>query len=394
MRQDMLEQLNEQIDLAEGHRAQFAPGPGEARLSAERAHNVPSRFNTPGKRQTYIEGVKLIRDVFAGNRSSRVMVEAMSTSDFPLIFGDVIDRLAVQDYRADESPWRRFLKVGSVPDFRDAKRFRIYGGDNNLSEVNQLENYPEDAVDESKMEISVSKYGRMFKLGWEVFVNDDLDVMRDFPRRLARAALRTEQRFASSLYVANGTLYSGGNGNKGTDPLDVAALKSAFQTMANFKSPDGEPIMNTPRYLVVPRVLEIEAREMVGSMQLVYSGGDASTDAAAVAYPTRNVLAGKLEVLVDPWIDVLDSSNGTTSWYLFADPSEGHAAEVAFLRGWEEPQIYQRVANATRLGGSDGLPIHFDDDSLAFKVRHIVGGLHANALGNWRFTYWSDGSGS
>jgi hypothetical protein len=89
---------------------------------------------------------------------------------------------------------------------------------------------------------------------------------------------------------------------------------------------------------------------------------------------------------------ILDDTNGHTSWYLFSDPSNGrHAAEVGFLRGYEAPQLFRRSPDVV---GGDPNQGAFDDDSIQWKIRHVFGGSHANAAGNWRFTYWSDGSGS
>jgi hypothetical protein len=45
------------------------------------------------------------------------------------------------------------------------------------------------------------------------------------------------------------------------------------------------------------------------------------------------------------------------------------------------------------VGGGGGLDlVDFDTDSMDYKVRHVVGGSHTNAVGGWRGTYWSDGS--
>src|SRR5690606_41289068 len=95
----------------------------------------------------------------------------------------------------------------------------------------------------------------------------------------------------------------------------------------------------------------------------------------------------------DPYIPVIDTTNGHTSWYLFSDPRRIHAAEYAYLRGYEQPQVFKRAPNAMRLGGGQ-VEEDFDTDSTGYKVRHVVGGSHANAAGGWRAAYWSDGSGA
>jgi hypothetical protein len=36
--------------------------------------------------------------------------------------------------------------------------------------------------------------------------------------------------------------------------------------------------------------------------------------------------------------------------------------------------------------------VDFDDDTRGYKVRHVVGGSHANATKGWKYSYWSDGT--
>ena len=45
-------------------------------------------------------------------------------------------------------------------------------------------------------------------------------------------------------------------------------------------------------------------------------------------------------------------------------------------------------------GASNAADGDFDTDSIAYKVRHVMGGSHTTAVGGWRFSYWSDGSGA
>ncbi len=341
------------------------------------------------------EAARFYGDVLSGKRPLWQFKEAMSTSDFPILFGDTLDRLVVADYRAMPSSFRLFLRVGTVADFRTVDRYRVSDGDQRLDQVPQGGNYPAGSLDEAGMSFKVNKYGRTFNLLWEALVNDDLDALRSVPTRMARAALRTEQHFASSLYVANTTLFTVGHVNKGTAKLTPDSLVAGWNALVVIGvDANGEPIFNMPRYLVVPPVLELKARQIVGSMQLAYAGGDSAAASVAVAYATDNPMQGRLEVQVDPYLPVVDPTNGNTSWYLLADPDNGHVAEIAFLRGYEEPGLYMKASNQVRLGGgpADVMEGDFETDAVHYKVRHVVGGAHANALDNWRFGYWSDGT--
>lgn len=344
--------------------------------------------------QDLTEAVKLIGDIFQGRRPMYILKEALSTSDFPLLFGDTIDRMMVAKFQAIVPEWRKFLKVSNVRDFRAAKRFACTRGGPLLDELGPGESYQADSPSESSYELAVKKYGKRRDILWEALVNDDLGALQDAPGDLAWMAANTEHYIASSQYVANATLFaaSGGgrptDGNIGHSVLTHPALKAAITQMAKFLEPGGMPFNNTPKFLVVPPALKLDAREILTTVQLAFTG------AAEVAHPTINVIAGELEIVVDEMIPILDDTNGHTSWYMFADPGNGWAAEVAFLNGHQAPELFMKASDQIALGGGMTAPEEgdFDSDAVGYKVRHIIGGNHANAVGGWRFAYMSDGT--
>ena len=60
----------------------------------------------------YMQGVKIIAETFKGSRRAAMQFqEAMTTSDFPLIFGDTIDRLLLANYEAH--PDRKSTRLNS-----------------------------------------------------------------------------------------------------------------------------------------------------------------------------------------------------------------------------------------------------------------------------------------
>lgn len=347
---------------------------------------------------------KFLKEVYAGRQSMERLQEAMMSSEFTALLGDTLDRILLAKYASYDPTYRQFMRTRTVRDFRAVGSVRRHGG-RGLQAVAEGETYPQAALQESDYSYSVSKYGQTYELTWEMFINDDLDAFRDLPNDMADDAIQEEMRFASSLYVANATLYDSAHAvgsdtfdNTGTAALALASLEAAFNTMLGFPGDtrkDGEvkPINNMAVYLVIPPVLWLTALKILGSMQVQWSGGDASSSVAAVAYPTNNALTGRLTVIQDPYIPIIDPTNGPTSWYLFSEPSRIHAVEVGFLRGYEQPQVFERSPNARRLGGGENaMDGDFNNDGRGYKIRHVFGGSHANATGGWRGTYFSDGT--
>lgn len=363
-----------------------------------RAGSQPS----PRYLQSLAEAARLYeRALNGGRRDMLTFAEAMSTSDFPSLFGDILDRQLLGAFREYPSDIESYIRTSLVPDFRTAKRFSVDGAEGVLSEVAELTEYPAASVDDNADSLSVKKYGRRLHLSWETFVNDDLDAFRRLPDSLARAARRSELKYATQLFVdASGphaSLYTVGFANKVTSNpvLSLAALQTAWSNLLAMKDADNEPIFVESVTLVVPPSLEIVANNIVNALQveMVEAGGTANQKIIA-----KNWMTGRIRVVVNPYIPIVASTaNGATSWFLFADPQGGRAAvELGFLRGHREPALFRKAPNAVRIGGQ-GLEddmADFDTDSGQYKVRHVFGGARLTNTYGYKTTVASNGSGA
>jgi hypothetical protein len=331
------------------------------------------------------------------HRREFLIREAMTTSDFPLLFGDVLDRQVLASYKAVDPVWRAIVRPGTVrriyPEI-GAKRFGITGGDQTLARVGEKGEYLASGRTEKKYDIYVYKYGRQFDISFEALINDDLNALKDTPERFARAAVRTEHRLATGGYVhdvgthAAGNLYdnaTAGEINCVAALLTIANLEAAIQAMKAFRDANGEPIMNAPKYLVVPDSLEFTARQILTSAMKMWVEG---TGATPTVWPMTNVLpqAG-LTLIVDPYLTVLDgtAANGLTAWYLFADPRDIAALEFDYLEGHDRPEICMKASDKVSIGGGAISPFEgdFATDNIFYRVRDICG---CNKL-DWRATY-------
>ena len=342
---------------------------------------------------------ELLDSVLSGRRPDYLLREAMSTSDFPLLFGDIIDRAVLAGYNEYPATWRNFAQARTVRDFRTVKLYDTSGAEGVLDAVPELTEYPEAVVSESAYSLTVGKFGRTLRYSWETLINDDLGSFAEKPASLGRAARRTEQRKMTELYVdANGphaSFYTSGNKNKvASNPaLSLAAVDAAFGTLAVQVDADGEPILIEAVELVVPPGLENTALSIVNATEVTYDENKAAGTAQR-QMKTANVLRGRVRVSVDPYIPIVASSaNGATSWFLFASPSNGRPALVgANLRGHEQPEVFMKESNARRVGGGLANPTDgdFELDAVAYKVRHVFGASRLDP----KMTVASNGSGS
>jgi hypothetical protein len=357
-------------------------------------NRVRDRRRTPEYANHLVEAADFIYEVEKGRRPMYHLQEAMTTSDFPLLFADILDRQMLAAYREVQPVWQNYIRRSVVPDFRNVKRLAVDGAEGRLPEVDEREEYPEGELIETKDEYHVRKYGKRLDLSWEAMVNDDLDAFRRNPERLARGARRTEQFLATQLYVdedgPHADLYTGGFDNivPGNPALTLEGITAGLQTLNEQRDPDGEPIMLDFVHLVVPPALQVTAESILNAALL-------RLDIAGGQMETNNWLRNRLRLWVDPYIPfVATGPEGQSSWFLFADPNSGRSfAEMGFLRGYEDPALYERDSDARLIGGG-AVPESFSDDSIAWRVRHVVGGGQLLATGGAQATAASDGSGS
>lgn len=339
----------------------------------------------------------LVRSLM-GNYPGLIRVsESMTTSDFPLLTGDVLDRMMLQRFRDYPATWRRYVKVtNNLRDFRSVSRLAMTGLDDTWDKIPEADEITYANPDEAEYTYTPAKYGKAVKLSWELIVNDDLRAFDDIPNWLGVGGARTIAHFVTTLYVdANGphaSVYTVGNGNivTGNPVLSITGLATAYGILANKRDAAGNPILIESVVLVVPPALEITARNIVNAtlISMTNTGG-----ASGQELGVNNWFGSRFEVVVNPWIPVVASvADGNTSWYLFATPSVNPPAiEVGFVRGFEEPQLFQKVANTARLGGGVAQELgDFHTMSTEYKGLVAFGG----AVIDPNSTVASEGDGS
>ncbi len=351
---------------------------------------------------------RIIAEVIEGRRPVDHIKEAMTTDDFPILFGDILDRQVLASYQEAPTIWPNIAKRRVLRDFRQANLHPpVTGADGRLDEVGEMEEYPAEPVNEqATIPLTVTKFGRRVSFSWETNLNDDLDQLTSIPSRLGKAARRTENYAATELYIGtagpHATLYTGSNiiniangGSADNPPLSIAALQSAFTVWGNILDEVSEPIVHELATLVVPPALEVVANNIVNAttLELTEAGGIVG----ATPFPEQrlhvaNWMQKRLKVVVDTLIPIVADTNGATSWFLFGAPGDDREALVmTFLRGFEQPSMWIKSPNARRIGGGgevDPMDGDFDSDGIMYRVRHVNGSARIDS----RATVGSNGT--
>lgn len=366
------------------------------------------RAQTREYRQNLKQLSRLYRGMLEGDRRATFYFqESMGRADFTYLFGDVIDRQLLAAYQTQAVQYPAYAKRGRVRDFRTVKRYTLDGGEAVLNKVKEHAPYKMRAVSDGVYEYAVEKYGDKIGVSWETMVNDDLDALADLPTRLGNAARRTEERFAAALFTdssgPNSTFFSTAHKNvinttvvgstvTPNPPLSITSMQQAMQVMDQQVDTDGGPIYVEGVTLVVPPALKVVANNIINATEIVAAsgGGDGTgNDQLRV----KNWMQNGVQVVVNPWLPLINTTSGNSAWYLFANPNVGRPAmEIGFLMGHETPELWVKSPNAQRVGGGPVAPEEgdFDHDEIQYRVRTVLGGT----LMEYRSAVASAGTGS
>lgn len=278
---------------------------------------------------------------------------AMSTSDFPIILGNTVNRRLLAEYALAPRTFQNWASKKTAKDFRTMTTARL-GDMTGFSQVNEGSEYKYGSVGEASEAYKVAKYGEIVSITWETLVNDDLGAFNRLPQKIANAAARKQSDIMYAILSANAAMSDGvalfhaTHKNLGTaGAIAIASLAEARQLMRNQKGVGDLDFLNlTPRTLVVGPAYE--------SLALQFTSSDYLPNTQSQVNPYKN-----LSVVVEPRI------TGNV-WYIFANPAEIDTVEYAFLEG--EGELFTE----TRYG--------FDTDGVEIKARMVFG---AKAI-DWR----------
>lgn len=281
-----------------------------------------------------------------------------TTSDFTNLLNNVANKSLLMGWDEIPETWQQVCRIGSLPDFKTADR-------PGLSHFSDLDEVPEDgdieygSFSDYKETIKLVEYAKKHRLTRRTILNDDLDALSRRPRMMGRAAnrkvgdkvwdtLTSNSHVGPTLNQDSVALFNSAHSNyvasgSGAAPT-VSTLDTGFTNMGTQTDPSGAAILNiSPRYLVVPKALEVTANVLIAS-EFNPIGNTNAKGGAREPNPFR----GRLEVVPEARLDSSSHGNLTTGWYLGADPNMFDTIEVAFLNGVAEPYIREEEEWDTR----------------------------------------------
>mgnify|MGYP001256825802 CR=1 FL=1 len=320
------------------------------------------------------------------------VAEVMTTSDFAHL-ADTVDRGLIAGYINEAVP-TTFQTLGYRRDTRELARaggkgqgrdYQIYAP-RAIPVVAEKGEYLPIDPSQSYYDFKTYKYGCQFDVSWEAWLADsrDLNMIMDHPMSWGLSARYTQEQVFTATWCANAAFFTAGNGNYADgagSALDADSLQAGITAIRNFTDPEGNVLPYTGRLtLVVPPALEFTAMALTDPSFL---------RTGAFAHLADTLTVGRLNMIVNPFLPVLDDTTGNTAWYLFADPQVRPAVRYGYLQGYDKPEIWMRDSDAQRMAGGQSDPFDgsFLDDDIAFKLRFTFGA----DLVDWRGAYMAAG---
>lgn len=322
---------------------------------------------TQGDRYARLE----FHDLMGGTVREGGVSESMSTSDFPILFGDALNRSLARRYAARPAVWRQFAAKQLARDFRPTKIIEFLGGSAILDAVPELDEYKARKFAESSFETTTGKRGNRLMWSWEMQVNDDLGAFDTAPDALSRGSVNTEDYLATSVLVgAAGP--KAWLGTPGTAALSTASLEAGLQQIMDASDEDGSPIVIDTPVLMVPRSLALTAQNIVNTTEI------RTTSGSKLSLVSGNGLSATPKIVVNDWLTRIDeSANKATTWYLLPAPDSIRPAVYnTFLQGYDTPDLRVKADAGMRLGGGaiDPAEGSFERDAVEYRIRHVVKG--------------------
>ncbi len=299
-----------------------------------------------------------------------------TTTDFSGLVKNAMNKVVTNTWeelgRAGYDWWRKITRVEHFNTLNQITGILV-GTVGSLPSVAEGGEYTELSVGDSPETANFTKYGGYIPLTLELIDRDETQKLRSYPRELAAAGLRKISALVAAVFTANsgvgptladsGALFNdtavstaGGHANLGTAALNAAAWETASQAVYNqpmlIKNAAtfygaGPAMAVSPRYLLVPRALQLSA------MQLRYP-----TFERTVNIYSENQQRGEPGdvITVPEWSD-------STDWAAVCDP---HVAPAIYLgeRFGLMPEIF--------VSGQENIGAVFTHDEHRLKVRHFM----------------------
>lgn len=310
----------------------------EDALAARLSRAQPSEVARPYMDFSIVEmaaermGLRRVPGNFAG-REDALRMAFQSTSDFPILLENAMNRSLAARYALAQPTYRRIARQRSYIDFRDHTTVRM-GDFPDLKPVSAEGGEIESGkFGESKEKTSVKAYGVQVLFSRQLLVNDSLDGIMQVLNDRGAAVARFEDRTFYSMMLGGANadgptlIETGRQVFNATDltkaaaaaAINITSLSLARAALRKRKSLDGAELELSAAIMLVGPDKETEAQQLLAPIQAQQAGN-------------VNPFSGTLS------LEVTAKITGN-AWYVFASPTEVPCFEWGLLEGYSAPRF-------------------------------------------------------
>ncbi len=271
---------------------------------------------------------------------------AWSYANLPTVLADTVGRVLVNAYEETTSSWKTFAFVASADDFRTQTGIRPAAIES-LEELGAAGEIKHGTLkEEATYSWKVDTFAKMISVDRKTITNDNLGFISQLAPAFGTAAGRSLNDLVWSTILGGVTanfFHAANNANYATtaSALAVGTLGAGVAAMRSQRDSKGYDLNISPAVLVVGPSLELTARSLLNSGEILGTSGPNGN-------PTKDIVAS---LIIEPRIENSDRFTGTSStqWYLFGAPST-RPITVGFLQAKQTPTIEMEQAPFDRLG--------------------------------------------
>lgn len=296
-----------------------------------------------------------------GDKSRIIELALHSTSDFPLLLANTMNKMLLPAYQLAQPTYRQIAAQKVFNDFR-AHNFMRAGDFPVPLLVGENGEYQSGTLTETNEAVTCFTYGRILGISRQILINDDAGSFNDIATMAGRRAADFENAtfyttcinaaagLGPTMSASNGgvAVYNAAHNNiTGAGAISNALLGSARALLMAQTSLDGLKL-NTPAAIVLVSPTNLTNAETL--LSAIYPAQASNV----------NIFAGRLRAIGD-------ANLGTgTRFYVLADPSVLPNYVYGFLGGAEGPRT--ELQNGFRTDGIEfKLSIDFGCGAIEFR---------------------------
>ncbi|MEO1722052.1 MAG: hypothetical protein AAFR84_06590 [Pseudomonadota bacterium] len=270
---------------------------------------------------------------------SEVLSGAHTTSDFPLLLGDIMQRTLQASYDAAPTVYQQIARRNDHNNFHPSTRITLgqVPGVQRLGENGEIR---AGTFGEKGEVVQLDEFGRMLTISRRSIVNDDLGAFTQLPQLWGQSIAQFEEGEVIGRLVANANLsdgnalFSSAHANLlAAAGMTEAAMDLAVELMMSQRGHGDEAAGEERRYIsIMPSIILTGPKRRAAARRLV-NGQVVPTKSSEVPIYAD----GSLTVLSTPQ---LIPESGNEPWFLLTSPqSPGCVLEYGYLTGRSGPLI-------------------------------------------------------